>query len=254
MQSRLFIGLFAGLLCWSSNMASAQDSPVDLIDRVYGTTPDRPAGYAFTHVIHYSVVQLVEQANGERKKAIEETMDLYYTPGGSAYGRLVQSDGTTVAHIGDVEIGMRYNLMRTGELGIGSEAPLSPHMSDTLIMSRVSGDREFDGRMSAHYWHEDGTRIDELWADSQANAAEVAIGRLWPRFEPGFASLATGTYKGLAMRWISIDTEFSRDPKIVLEFKGSEALEEPLEISLEGYSFPVTPAEMMRERLNAERQ
>ena len=119
---------------------------------------------------------------------------------------------------------------------------------------RVSGDREIEGRMSAHYWFEESTRIDELWADSQSSEMENAIGRLWPRFEPGFQSLATGTYEGFATRWISIDTRFSRDPRLVLEFKGIEALGNPVEISLDGYTFPVSEGEMMRRRLEADRQ
>jgi hypothetical protein len=64
----------------------------------------------------------------------------------------------------------------------------------------------------------------------------------------------SGNYMGLATRWISIDTQFSREPRMVLDFKGSEALDEPLKISFEGFVFPVSEADMMRERLNAERQ
>ena len=118
----------------------------------------------------------------------------------------------------------------------------------------IGGDREIDGRMSAHFWYEKGTTIDELWADSQASEEEVAISRLWPRFEPGFTGLANGTYVGLATRWVSIDTKFSREPRTVLEFKGAESLETPVEVSLEGYVFPVSEADMMRKRLEAERQ
>jgi len=254
MQMRLFSCLLTGLLSCAPFAMDAQDTTVDLIDKVYGTTPERPDGYSFTHAIHYSVVRLVEQENGDRKKAIEETMDLYYTPGGEAYGRVMTSEEATVSHIGDVRLGMRYSLTRLGELNLGNEAELSSAMMDTLIMSRVSGDREIDGRMSAHYWYENGSIIDELWADSQASESEVAISRLWPRFEPGFRSLATGNYVGLATRWVAVDTQFSREPRIVLEFKGAEELPEPLKISFEGYTFPVSAGEMMRKRLEAERQ
>ena len=95
--------------------------------------------------------------------------------------------------IGDLTLGMRYSLADLGMVQVGTETAMSERMTDTLQMMRVSGDREIDGRMSAHYWFEEGTRIDELWADSQASEMETAIGRLWPRFEPGFQSLATGT-------------------------------------------------------------
>ena len=70
----------------------------------------------------------------------------------------------------------------------------------------------------------------------------------------GFVHSKKWQMKGLATRWISIDTKFSREPKLVLEFKGIEELEEPVEISLEGYTFPISEGEMMRRRLEAERQ
>ena len=181
-------------------------------------------------------------------------MDLYFTPGDSAYARVVETGATTLISIGDLTRGMRYSLTDLGVAKLGTEATMSDRMTDTLQVMRVSGDREIDGRMSAHYWFEEGTRIDELWADSQSNDMENAIGRLWPRFEPGFQSLATGTYEGFATRWISIDTRFSRDPRLVLEFKGIEALGNPVEISLDGYTFPVSEGEMMRRRLEADRQ
>ena len=60
--------------------------------------------------------------------------------------------------------------------------------------------------------------------------------------------------KLLATRWVSIDTQFSREPRIVLEFKGAEALSEPMDISFLGYVFPVSEAQLMRRRLEAERQ
>ena len=66
--------------------------------------------------------------------------------------------------------------------------------------------------------------------------------------------MAIGTYEGLATRWVAIDTEFSRDPRIVLEFKGTEQLDAPIDISLMGFVFPVSPGDMMRQRLEAERQ
>ena len=184
---------------------------------------------------------------------IKGNMDLYYTPGDSAYGRVVEVEGGNMSHIGDLALGMKYTLTTLGEAKIGSENKLNAIVADTLQMSRVSGDREIDGRMSAHYWHEEGSTIDELWADSQASEEEVSIGRLWPRFEPGFASLASGTYVGLATRWVSIDTKFSREPRTLLLFKGSEALESPVVVSLNGFVFPVTEAETMRQRLEAER-
>lgn len=254
MDSRFLFALtlFASMVMPTSIVG--QDQPMNLIDQVYGITPERPDSYRFSKVVHYNLIQLVEAGAGQPKETVEGTMDLYYTPGTKAYGRVVDADGTRLIHIGDLDLGMRYTLATLGEVLIGSETPLSSGMSDTLKMSRVSGDREIDGRMSAHYWHEKGTHIDELWADSQASEEEIMIGRLWPRFEPGFASLATGSYEGLATRWVTIDTEFSRDPRIVLEFKGMETLETPMDLSFDGYNFPVSPADAMRERLNAERQ
>ena len=234
--------------------AQAQGTAREMLEKVYGTTPDRPDGYTFTKVIHYSIVQQVEGAAGQPKRTIEGTMDLYYSPGQASYGRVVETADARLSHVGDLDLGMRYTLTALGETKVGNEAPLSASMRDTLVMSRVSGDREIDGRMSAHYWYEKGTTIEELWADSQASEEETAIGRLWPRFEPGFASLATGTYEGLATRWVSIDTKFSRDPRIVLVFEGAEELEEPMDISFLGYIFPVSEAELMRRRLEAERQ
>ncbi len=241
------------LMCFAPALVQAQATPSSMLDKVYGANPERPVGYSFTHVIHYNIVQRVSGGEGQPLSTIKGSMDLYYTPGEGSYGRVMDSDNAHLSHIGDLNLGMRYSLTAIGESKIGSEASLSATTSDTLQMSRVSGDREIDGRMSAHYWHEAGTTIDELWADSQASEEEVAIGRLWPRFEPGFASLATGTYAGLAMRWVSIDTEFSREPRTVLEFKGSEVLEVPVEVSFEGYVFPVSEADMMRQRLEAER-
>lgn len=231
--------------------ASAQE---DIIDKVYGTPPPRPQGYTFTHVIHYDLAQLVEAGQGLPPNKVEGSMDLYYTPGDSAYARQVTTDDVTLTNVGDLRLGMRYALSDLGAAKLGTESTLSAAMLDTIQMARVSGDREIDGRMSAHFWYENGTIIQELWADSQAPEEEVSIGRLWPRFEPGFQSLAIGTYIGLATRWVSIDTEFSRDPRIVLEFKGTEKLESPVEISLEGFTFPVSAGDMMRERLEAERQ
>lgn len=254
MESRACIGLLLVLFFCPLSVLHGQDLAGGLIEKVYGTTPDRPQEYTFTHVIHYNLLQRVDAGEGQPKKTMEGAMDLYYTPGETAYGRVVETETATVSHIGDLGLGMRYSLTRMGEVGIGSEGALNPIMKDTLKMSRVSGDQEIDGRMSAHFWHEGGTTIDELWADTQASEEEVAIGRLWPQFEPGFTSLAIGNYAGLATRWISIDTQFSRDPRMVLDFKGSEKLDEPVEISLEGFVFPVSEADMMRERLNAERQ
>lgn len=254
MEIRVCTGLILGFLLFASPVLIAQDLAGGLIEKVYGTTPERPAGYSFTHVIHYNLLQRVESTEGQPKKVVEGTMDLYYTPGGTAYGRVVESETATVSHIGDLELGMRYSLTQMGEVRIGGEGELGAFMMDTLQMSRVSGDQEIEGRMSAHFWYEGGTVIEELWADTQASEDEKSIGRLWPRFEPGFKSLATGNYMGLATRWISIDTQFSREPRMVLDFKGSEALDEPLEISFEGFVFPVSEADMMRERLNAERQ
>lgn len=231
-----------------------QGNPGEMLEKVYGVTPERPAGYTFTKVIHYDLEQLTASSDSRPPQKVEGAMDLYYSPGQNAYARVVETEDTRVVHIGDLDLGMRYSLTDLGDVKIGGEGRLSEGMKDTLIMSRVSGDREIDGRMSAHFWYESGTLIDELWADSQASEEEVTIGRLWPRFEPGFASLAIGTYVGLATRWVSIDTEFSREPRVVLDFKGAEALEAPLEISFEGFIFPVSEADMMRKRLEAERQ
>lgn len=240
-------------LCFLPSLTQAQETASDMLDRVYGASPERPEGYSFTHVIHYDIVQRVAGDEGKPLRKIEGTMDLLYTPGDGTYGRVMDSENVNLRFIGDLDLGMRYSLTAIGGSKIGSEASLNASLLDTLRMSRVSGDREIEGRMSAHYWYENGTTIDELWADSQASEEEVAIGRLWPRFEPGFASLAKGTYTGLAMRWVSIDTEFSREPRTVLEFRGAEHLETPVEISLEGYVFPVSEADMMRQRLEAER-
>ncbi|MAC17576.1 MAG: hypothetical protein CMC97_04695 [Flavobacteriales bacterium] len=242
------------LLCAVCCLALTSFAQDHLIDQVYGTSPDRPEGYAFTHVIHYDLVQRVEAGEGLPLNKVEGQMDLFYTPGDSAYARQLVLDGMTLTHVGDLRLGMRYALSDLGTAKLGTETSLSSAMLDTIQMSRVSGDREIDGRMSAHYWQEEGTVINELWADSQASAEEVSIGRLWPRFEPGFQSLAIGTYVGLATRWVSIDTEFSREPRVVLQFKGTEELESPVEISLEGFAFPVSPGDMMRQRLEAERQ
>lgn len=242
--------LMMAALCCTLTPAAQED----LIDKVYGTHPARPAGYRFTHVVHYDLVQRVEAAEGQPLKKVEARMDLFYTPGDSAYARQLINDGVELTSIGDLRLGMRYTLSDLGTVKIGGESALSEAMLDTIRMSRVSGDREIDGRMSAHYWHEKGTHIHELWADSQASPEETAIGRLWPRFEPGFQSLAIGTYEGLATRWVAIDTEFSRDPRIVLEFKGTEQLDAPVDISLMGFVFPVSPGDMMRQRLEAERQ
>ena len=250
---RIFTLIALFLTCFAAP-AIAQGTASEMLEKVYGTTPDRPSGYTFTKVIHYAIVQQVDGPAGQPKQTIEGTMDLYYTPGQASYGRVVETPDATVSNVGDLDLGMRYTLTALGETKVGNEAPLSASMKDTLVMSRVSGDREIDGRMSAHYWYEQGTTIEELWADSQASEEESAIGRLWPRFEPGFASLATGTYQGLATRWVSIDTQFSREPRVVLDFKGAEALPEPMEISFLGYVFPVSEAELMRRRLEAERQ
>ncbi|MEC7113809.1 MAG: hypothetical protein VXW79_02490, partial [Bacteroidota bacterium] len=205
-------------------MAHGQTTVDDLINEVYGGGVRRPSGYTFSHVIHYDLVQRIEAGEGRPPRRIEGNMDLYFTPGDSAYARVVETGETTLISIGDLTRGMRYTPTDLGVPKLGTEATMSDRMTDTLQVMRVSGDREIDGRMSAHYWFEEGTRIDELWADSQSNDMENAIGRLWPRFEPGFQSLATGTYEGFATRWISIDTRFSRDPRLVLEFKGIEAL------------------------------
>lgn len=254
MELRACFGLMACLLLFPCSFLHGQETAGSLIDKVYGTKPERPEGYSFTHVIHYDLVQRLDLGEGQPKEELTGTMDLYYSPGGTAYGRVVESPTAKVSHIGDLELGMRYTLTLLGEVGIGSEVELSSFMKDTLKMSRVSGDKEIEGRMSAHFWYEEGTVIEELWADTQASEEETTIGRLWPRFEPGFASLATGNYTGLATRWISIDTKFGREPRMILDFKGSEKLDEPVEISLKGFVFPVSEADMMRERLNAERQ
>ncbi len=254
MDYRLCSCLLLWMFCCAPGALSAQEVHGDLIDIVYGTLPERPQQFSFTKVIHYDIIQQVQPTGGMPVQQIEGSMDLYYTPGGTSYGRVVESEDSRLVHIGDLGLGMRYTLTEIGELKIGSESPLGERMNDTITMSRVSGDREIEGRMSAHYWFEDGTVIDELWADSQASEEEVTIGRLWPKFEPGFASLANGTYEGLVTRWVAIDTKFSRDPRVTLDFKGAELLEEELVISLEGFVFPVTAADSMRERLEAERQ
>ena len=138
---------------------------------------------------------------------------------------------------------------------LGTEATMSDRMTDTLQVMRVSGDREIDGRMSAHYWFEEGTRIDELWADSQSNDMENAIGRLWPRFEPGFQSLATGTYEGFSPPAGFPSTPGSAATRgSCSSSRASRALGNPVEISLDGYTFPVSEGEMMRRRLEADRQ
>lgn len=252
MESSRTSWVVLGLLCFAPALVQAQETASDMLAQVYGLSPERPDSYSFTHVIHYSLVQRVSGGEGQPLNKFEGNMDLYYTPGDSAYGRVVEVEGGSMSHIGDLALGMKYSLTTLGDVKIGSEIKLNAIMADTLQMSRVSGDREIDGRMSAHYWHEKGTTIDELWADSQASEEEVSIGRLWPRFEPGFSGLAYGTYVGLATRWISIDTEFSREPRTLLLFKGSEALESPVVVSLEGFVFPVTEAETMRQRLEAE--
>lgn len=252
MRGFFLLGMFMVGFTWAE--AFAQTDSGELIDKVYGVPPKRPDSYSFTHVIHYDLVHRMAGVMGQPTQKTEGAMDLFYTPGDSAYARKLAADDVVLFHIGDLSLGMRYILSDLAGVKIGNESALSEHMNDTLILSRVSGDREIEGRMSAHYWHEQGTQIDELWADPEASAEEVAIGRLWPRFEPGFESLAIGTYSGLATRWISIDTEFGRDPRVVLEFKGTETLEEPIEISFEGFQFPVSEGEMMRRRLEAERQ
>ena len=234
--------------------AQGQQNIDNLIEEVFGTAIERPTGYAFSHVIHYDLAQRIDAGKGLPPRRIEGNMDLFFTPGDSAYARVIENEGTSLISIGDLTLGMHYSLSDLGVAKLGTEAAMSERMSDTLSMMRVSGDREIEGRMSAHYWFEEGTRIDELWADSQSSQMENAIGRLWPRFEPGFQSLATGTYDGFATYWISIDTRFSRDPRLVLQFKGIEKLDEPIEISFEGYSFPVTEGELMRHRLEADRQ
>lgn len=252
MAYRTVLVLMAALV--SNPILQAQVTTDELINDVYGSPVERPDGYAFSHVIHYSLLQRVDGGEGRPPSVIDGNMDLYFTPGDSAYARVFEYEEATMTSIGDLRLNVRFNLSNLGEVKVGSESSIHTLMADTLRVMRVSGDREIDGRMSAHYWFEEGTRIDELWADSESNEMETAIGRLWPRFEPGFQSLATGTYEGLVTRWISIDTRFSREPRTALQFKGIEELETPVEISLEGYTFPISEGEMMRRRLEAERQ
>ena len=252
MANRIVLILLVSLTMVPS--VQAQQDIDNLIEEVYGKAVERPTGYTFSHVIHYEIAQRVDAGEGLPPHRIEGKMDLFFTPGDSAYARVLENDGTTLTSIGDLTLGMRYSLADLGMVQVGTETAMSERMTDTLQMMRVSGDREIDGRMSAHYWFEEGTRIDELWADSQASEMETAIGRLWPRFEPGFQSLATGTYEGFATQWISIDTRFSRDPRLFLEFKGIEELDHPIEISFEGFAFPDSEREQMRRRLEADRQ
>ena len=233
--------------------ASAQENSEKLINSVYGEQTARPLAFTFDHVIHYNLVQRVDGGEGLPPRKIEGGMDLYFSPGDSAYARVVNANENQLITIGDLTTGKRYNLSNLGEVKVGSETELSSAMLDTMFVSRVSGDQEINDRMSAHYWFEEGTRIDEMWADSQASEMEVNIGRLWPRFESGFQSLAVGTYQGFVTRWISIDTRFSRDPRMILEFQGIEVLDAPFAISLEGYLFPQSEGDMMRQRLEAER-
>ena len=251
MANRNVLALLASLAL--SPCVYGQNNADALIQEVYGAAPERPSGYAFSHVIHYDLIQRLDDGEGKPPRRIEGKMDLFFTPGENAYARVVETGETTLISIGDLTRGMRYSLTNLGVAKLGTEATMSDRMADTLQVMRVSGDREIEGRMSAHYWFEKGTRIDEIWADSQASEMENAIGRLWPRFEPGFQSLATGTYEGFATRWISLDTRVSRDPRLVLEFKGIEDLSESVEISLDGYTFPVSEGEMMRRRLEEDR-
>lgn len=252
MANRIVLALLAALAL--SPLAHGQNLADNLIQEVYGPDVERPSGYTFSHVIHYDLIQRIDGGEGQQPRKIEGSMDLFFTPGDSTYARVVSADKTRLSSIGDLRNGMRYNLSDIEAGKFGREARMNDHMADTLHMMRVSGDQEIDGRMSAHYWFEEGTRIDELWADSQSSEMENAIGRLWPRFEPGFQSLATGTYVGFATRWISIDTRFSREPRMILEFRGIEALDAPFEIGFDGYAFPESEGEMMRRRLEADRQ
>lgn len=245
--------LFAVGSVFLSGYAQAQTSTDSLIDDVYGEQTVRPSSFTFDHVIHYDLVQRVDGGDGLPPRKIEGRMDLYFTPGDSAYARVVNANGNQLVNIGDLPTQKQYTLSNLGGVKVGSEIDLTDVTLDTLFVSRVSGDREIHGRMSAHYWFEKGPHIDEMWADSQASETEINIGRLWPRFESGFQSLAVGTYTGFVTRWISIDTRFNREPRIVLEFESIEALDTPITLSLEGYLFPQSEGDMMRKRLEAER-
>ena len=227
----------------------AQETTDNLINSVYGEEVERPGSFTFDHVIHYSLVQRVDAGEGRPPKKLEGGMDLYFTPGDSAYGRVVTTDQATLTTIGDLVSGMRFSLSDFGETKVGAEAKLIPTENDTLFVSRVSGDREIQGRMSAHYWHEEGTTINELWADSQASErTRCPLEGCGPVLKPAFTGLAIGTYVGLATRWVSIDTEFSREPRTVSGVqRHRKPWRRPQEVSLSGFVFPVTEADMMRQ-------
>ena len=131
-------------------MAHGQTTVDDLINEVYGGGVERPSGYTFSHVIHYDLVQRIEAGEGRPPRRIKGNMDLYFTPGDSAYARVVETGETTLISIGDLTRGMRYSLTDLGVAKLGTEATMSDRMTDTLQVMRVSGDREIEGRMSAH--------------------------------------------------------------------------------------------------------
>ena len=55
MANRNVLALLAALAL--SPVAHGQSKADQLIEEVYGTAPERPSSYAFSHVIHYGLIQ-----------------------------------------------------------------------------------------------------------------------------------------------------------------------------------------------------
>ena len=67
MANRNVLALLATLAL--SPFAHGQNKADQLIQEVYGAAPERPSGYAFSHVIHYDLIQRLDDGEGNRPAA-----------------------------------------------------------------------------------------------------------------------------------------------------------------------------------------
>ena len=240
----------AALLLSSQFICAQNKAESEALQVLFGDVKHVENSYTFSEVMVYDL-QLLSTANASSKAG---TVRVLHNVADSAFAIEMLVDSILSTRICDIAIQAQVLLTDVGDLRLGQNIDY-PKVGnqDSAKFGRASGDREIAGRMSDHFFMENGDQIIEVWADKEASESEVKMGRLWPAFFPNMTALATGNHWGLPTKFSSTDTRKGQGSSLELELVEVKSLEIAETILISEYTFQSTARDVMIERIRLER-
>lgn len=240
----------AALLLSSQFIFAQNKAESTALKVLFGDVKNVESSYTFSEVMVYDL-QLRSTSNESSKAG---SIRVLHNVADSAFAIEMLVDSIISTRLCDISIQAQVLLTDFGDLRLGQNLDY-PKVGDqdSAKFGRVSGDREISGRMSSHFFMENGDQIIEIWADKEAIESEVKMGRLWPAFFPKLSALATGNHWGLPTKFSSTDTRKGQGSSLELELVEVMSLEIAETILISDYTFQSTARDVMIERINHER-